>query len=254
MASPRSSTRSAGRRGPVRPAPLAPADAAFRITLLILTAVTMVRILWLSGRPFDLYPDEAQYWIWAQHPAWGYFSKPPLVAWMIAATTSLAGPGDLGVRIGSPLTYFCTSLIVYAIGARLFAPRIGGWSAIAFATLPAVSLSSAIISTDVPLLLFWAVATYGFIRARESGASKLWWLLVGVAGGLGLLSKYAMGFWLLSALIYLAAVPSERRHLKLFLASAVLSLALYAPNLGWNVAHGFASYRHTGANADLHGF
>jgi 4-amino-4-deoxy-L-arabinose transferase-like glycosyltransferase len=234
------------------------ASETFRITLMIVMAVTVIRIAWLAGKPFDLYPDEAQYWIWAQHPAWGYYSKPPMVAWMIWLTTTLFGEGDVQARLGSPVTYLVTSMVVYAIGSRLFSGRVGGWSAIAFATLPAVSISSAIISTDVPLLLFWALALYGFVRVREDGLSTrqtvFWWSFVGVAAGLGLLSKYAMGFWLLSGLIFLLGIKDERRHIKGFLAATVLALAIYAPNLAWNIAHGMASYKHTGANANLHGF
>ena len=34
-------------------------------------AITALRVLWLALQPADLYPDEAQYWFWAQHPALG---------------------------------------------------------------------------------------------------------------------------------------------------------------------------------------
>jgi hypothetical protein len=229
-------------------------DPQFRLTLWILAGVTGLRLMWLAGSPIDLYPDEAQYWIWAQHPAFGYFSKPPFIAWMIWATTALAGNGLLGVKLGAPIAYFFTSLLVYAIGTRLYDRHVGGWAAIAFVTLPAVSISAVIISTDVPLLFFWGLATYAFIRAREAGASQRWWWLAGAAGGLGLLSKYAMGFWLLSGLIFLLALKDERRHLKAFLAATCLAVVIYLPNLAWNASNGFVSYHHTEANANLHGF
>jgi 4-amino-4-deoxy-L-arabinose transferase-like glycosyltransferase len=229
-------------------------DPQRRITVAILAGVTFLRLLWLAGHPIDLYPDEAQYWIWAQHPAWGYFSKPPMVAWMIWASNQLLGPSDFTTKLPATLTYFCTSMLVYRIAERLYDGRIAGWAAIAFITLPSVSLSSVIISTDVPLLFFWSVATYGLVRAREPGASRVWWLLVGLAAGLGLLSKYAMGFWIGSALGFLLAFRDERRHVTSSLAAMVLALAIYAPNFLWNRAHGFASYHHTAANANLHGF
>ena len=228
-------------------------DPAFRLTLWILAGVTFLRICWLAGKPFDLYPDEAQYWIWAQHPAFGYFSKPPMIAWMISLTTILFGDDFLGVKIASPITYLFTGLVVHAIGRRLYDARVGLWAAVAFITLPSVSLSSAIISTDVPLLFFWAAASYALIRAREEGASHGWWVLVGISAGLGLLSKYAMGFWLGSALIYLLAVPEERRHLRAFFGAAVLALVILMPNIVWNLHNGLATFHATGANADLHG-
>ena len=229
-------------------------DPQFRLTVIFLAVITLLRLAWLAGRPIDLYPDEAQYWIWAQHPAWGYFSKPPMVAWLIAASIHGFGDSDLSVKLPANLAYFFTSLVVYRIAERLYDGHTAGWSAIAFITLPSVSLSSVVISTDVPLLFFWACATYAFVRARESGAAPLWWLAVGLAAGLGLLSKYAMGFWLGSALGLLLIVPGERRHLRGYAAAILLAVLVYSPNFLWNAANGFASYHHTAANADLHGF
>jgi hypothetical protein len=55
------------------------------------------------------------------------------------------------------------------------------------------------------------------------------------------------------ALLYLVVDPSARRRISLVddgLALAVAALCL-APNLAWNLAHGFATLRHTADNADL---
>ncbi|HWA31259.1 MAG TPA: hypothetical protein VG867_09170, partial [Rhizomicrobium sp.] len=53
----------------------------FQIALLIVAAITLVRVLALIFSPLNLYPDEAQYWWWSLTPDWGYFSKPPVIAW-----------------------------------------------------------------------------------------------------------------------------------------------------------------------------
>ena len=50
---------------------------------LIAAAITVARIVLLFVSEAELGPDEAQYWYWSQHPAFGYFSKPPLIAWAI---------------------------------------------------------------------------------------------------------------------------------------------------------------------------
>jgi 4-amino-4-deoxy-L-arabinose transferase-like glycosyltransferase len=223
-----------------------------RIAAYSLLGVTLLRLLWLASSPFDLYPDEAQYWLWAQTPAFGYFSKPPLVAWLIGITTFLFGEQELGVRLASPLLHFATGFVIYGIGRRLYDSRVGCWSAVIYVTLPAVSVSAAIISTDVPLMFCWALALYAFIRARESDGWR-WWAIVGIAAGFGLLAKYAMAYWLLSAFLLVLAVRSERRHLKKLLAATALALVLYAPNFVWNLTNGFVSYRHTEANANLSG-
>jgi 4-amino-4-deoxy-L-arabinose transferase-like glycosyltransferase len=227
-------------------------DRARQAALFVVLAVTLVRCAWLMLDRVDLYPDEAQYWAWSLHPAFGYYSKPPMVAWLIRATTALLGEDAAAIRIAAPLLHFGTSLVIYELAARLYDARTAQWSAIAYATLPGVSASAAIISTDAPLLFFWAVALYAFVRAREPGGGR-WWIMVGAAAGMGLLSKYAMAFWLLSALLYLLLFRDERRHLPSFLAAVALALAIYAPNFLWNWAHDFASYRHTRDNANLGG-
>ncbi len=235
--------------------------------LAAIVAITAARLLWLRVQPADLYPDEAQYWFWAKHLAFGYYSKPPLVAWLIALTTGPFGDGEFAVRLAAPLLTAGTAILVYAIGARLYNRQIGFWSAVAYASLPGASAAAFVIAPDVPLLLFWAAALYALIRAREDDnredddrgkggrqtSRRGWWFAVGIAAGLGLLAKYAMAYWLLSALGLVLLVPAERRHLRSLLAAIGVALLIYLPNFWWNCENGFVSYRHTSDNADLAG-
>jgi 4-amino-4-deoxy-L-arabinose transferase-like glycosyltransferase len=215
-------------------------------------AITGLRLIWLAFQPADLFPDEAQYWVWSQQLAFGYYSKPPLVAWLIALTTGLFGDSEFAVRLSAPLLHAGAAIFVYGIGARLYDERVGLWSALAYASLPGVSVSAFVISTDAPLLLFWAAALYAFVRAREDGGWGLW-LAVGLFAGLGLLSKYAMAYWMLSALGFVLLFRRERPLLGPLLAAIALALVLYSPNFLWNWDNGFVSYLHTKDNAELSG-
>jgi hypothetical protein len=227
-------------------------ESAWRVALWAVFAVTVARLVWLALGVADLYPDEAQYWLWSLHPALGYYSKPPMVAWLIALTSAVFGEEGAAIRLAAPLLHFAASLVIFNVARRLYDARTALWSAIAYATLPGVSASAAIMSTDAPLLLCWAVALYAFIRAREPGGGR-WWLAVGAAAGFGLLSKYAMAYWLFSALLFLLLYRDERRHLPRFGGAVVLALLIYAPNFIWNASHGFVSYLHTRDNASLGG-
>jgi 4-amino-4-deoxy-L-arabinose transferase-like glycosyltransferase len=228
------------------------AERYWRNAVFAVFAVTVLRLMWLSLGKADLYPDEAQYWFWSLHPAFGYYSKPPLVAWLIALTTGLFGESEFAIRLSAPLLHFGTALAVFLVAQRLYDARVAAWSSVVYATLPGVTASAMIMSTDAPLLFCWAAALYALVRAREGGEWK-WWGAVGAAAGVGLLAKYAMAYWLISALLFLVAYRDERRHLPRFLAAVVIALAIYAPNFAWNLAHGFASYHHTADNADLGG-
>ena len=166
-----------------------PLDRGYRTRMLAAVGMlTAVRLVWLGVQTAGLYPDEAQYWFWAQHPAFGYYSKPPLIAWLIALTTAAFGDSEFAVRLAAPLLHAAAAVLVYLIAARLYDRRIGFWAALAYATMPGVSLSAFIISTDAALLPCWAAALYALVRAREPGGER-WWLAVGAAAGLGLLAK-----------------------------------------------------------------
>ncbi|MBY0261096.1 MAG: glycosyltransferase family 39 protein, partial [Phycisphaerales bacterium] len=51
--------------------------------------------------PYDLVEDEAQYWLWSQHPGWSYYSKGPGVAWVIWLATRVLGDAEWAVRASS---------------------------------------------------------------------------------------------------------------------------------------------------------
>src|SRR5260221_14037730 len=97
--------------------------------LVAVIAITAARLVLLAVQSADLYPDEAQYWFWAQHPALGYYSKPPLVAWVIALTTGLFGDSEFAIRVAAPLLHAAAAFFIYAIGARLYDRRTGVWAA-----------------------------------------------------------------------------------------------------------------------------
>ena len=226
---------------------------------LALGALTLLRLIYLTVYPFDLHPDEAQYWVWAQDLAFGYYSKPPLVAWLIGATTAVCGDGEACVRAGAPLLHFFAALAIYGAGRRLFDRRIGFWAALLYATLPGVAFSSLVVSTDLPLLLAWALALYAYVRALQAGAAggkgRRWWLLLGVAVGLGLLGKYAMVFFVLSMAVHLAMARGRLAgwHWRGAALALLAALAIYAPNALWNADNSFVSYAHTSDNANLGG-
>jgi 4-amino-4-deoxy-L-arabinose transferase-like glycosyltransferase len=222
--------------------------------LLCVAALTLLRLAALAVSRTDLFFDEAQYWFWSRELAFGYYSKPPLIAWIIRGATEICGMGEACIRAPSPIIHAATALVVYGVGRALYDARIGFWSGLVYATLPGVSFSAGLISTDVPLLFCVALALYALIRMQAS-ASWGWALLLGLAIGLGLNAKYAMSYFLLCLAVYAWASPSGRRLLsdpRLYAALAIAAL-LIAPNLVWNAQNSFATFGHTADNASWRG-
>ncbi len=222
-----------------------------------LGALLLLRIVALAFNATDLFFDEAQYWFWSLTPDFGYYSKPPLIAWIIAGFTEVCGRDEFCVRLPSPFLHTATALGVFLIGRALYDVRTGVLAALVFATLPAVSLSAGIISTDVPLLVFWSLALFAFIKLLEQGESRPWWpaLLFGAAFGLGLNAKYAMAWFIVCTAVYLAMTPERRfilRDLRLW-AGLALGVALIVPNIVWNHLNRWPTFRHTADNAKWEG-
>lgn len=107
-----------------------------RLALSVVLAVTLIRILVVYSTPIPLFFDEAQYWSWAQELAFGYHSKPPFIAWVIAATTFVCGDAAGCVRLGAPLTHGATAFVLFFIGCHVFDARIGFWTTLTYAVLP----------------------------------------------------------------------------------------------------------------------
>ena len=221
----------------------------------IIALITLWRIIQLVNAPHTLFFDEAQYWSWALDPDFGYFSKPPMVAWVIGLTTSVFGHEEWAVRLGSPLIHSGTALIVWAIARRLFDKETAFWSGLSYVMLPGVAFSAGIVSTDVQLLFFWAGAIYCFVRLLDTDASPKWWIALGVMLGLGLLSKYTMVLFIGCAGLYIL-LHKERWHWlrsPWLYATLALAFLIYLPNLLWNASNDFISFQHTAANANLGG-
>ncbi|MCP2669421.1 glycosyltransferase family 39 protein [Maricaulaceae bacterium EIL42A08] len=234
--------------------PLDTPRTAFLAAGVVLGVLTVLRIAMAALDPNSLYADETQYWLWAQSLDWGYFSKPPMIAWVIATTTALFGDGDNAVRLGAPLLHLVTASFLGLTAARLFGPRAGFWAATLWAVMPAVWLSSIIISTDAVMMAGWAVGLYALVRLREQ-PDWTFALILGAAVGWAFLSKYATIYFLIGLAIAIVIDGPSRRALLTLKGAAALALflALISGNLLWNAANDFATVSHTAANANWQG-
>ena len=105
----------------------APPDArAFALGLAGIALVTLWRLALLPFDARDLFVDEAQYWFWGQELAWGYYSKPPLIGWLMRLSTAIGSDAPFWLRLPLPLIHAATAVVVALIGRRLYGDRVGG--------------------------------------------------------------------------------------------------------------------------------
>ncbi|MFQ8432089.1 ArnT family glycosyltransferase [Amaricoccus sp. W119] len=223
--------------------PAAQPDRTLAWALAGIALVTLYRLALLPFNAADLFTDDAQYWLWGQELAWGYYSKPPLIGWILRLSTAIGGDGMTAIRAPLPLIHAATALVVLAAGRAIFGPRAGAIAGLAYVTAPAVAVASLLVSTDTPMLFCFALALLSHWKLTRA-PSVGWAAMMGFAIGLGTLAKYAMLYFVLSAL--LAALLSRRARISARDVGVALAVgfALVAPNLWWNYSNSFSAVTH----------
>ena len=228
--------------------------------LIFLLVVFFLRVfLWIYA-DLDLGFDEAQYWTWSKNLEWGYYSKPPFLAWLINLFTSICGDTEICVRISSPILH---SISAFFIGLTCFNfTRNNSASFIAasiWILVPGISLSSGFISTDVPLLFFTSIAIWAFSNILFLENNKLYYLILGLALALGFLSKYAIIYLIIAILIatiieknILIKIKNNFSLLHLLFLFFIIFLLIFN-HLNWNYNNSFITAQHTLANANING-
>ncbi len=228
----------------------------FALTAIVL--VTGLRVLGLAFNRTDLFVDEAQYWLWGREMALGAYSKPPLIGWLIRAATILGGgEGTLQVRLAAPVVHGVAAATILALGRMIYDVRLASLAALIYLTLPAVTLGSLLISTDTPMMLFIVLSMISVRKlalARGEGRPALGWsIALGLCFGLGLMSKYAMIYFLPCFIAAGWLCAAWRIRLRDAAIAVLVCAAVIAPNLWWNAAHDFMTARHTADNANWNG-
>lgn len=204
----------------------------------------LVHVIQAATSGASLHVDEAQYWDWSRELHWGFHSKPPLVAAVIAATTRLLGDVEWVVRVG---VMACWPLAAAACGALAVAltgrASAAFWGVGVLLASPWAGLLGLVATTDGPLMLAWALALLALHRALHDGG-PLDWTLLAVALALGVLAKYtALALW---AGAWLAVLWRRRGSDALALgAASLLALLLLLPHLAWLARSDWVTLRHT---------
>ena len=219
-------------------------DPARRTFYVALAAWTLFNFIFVHANLFDLAGDEAQYWDWSRRLALGYYSKPPLIAYVIAVLTSAGGNQEWAIRSGAVIVASLTVALIYALTLRIAKRERTALLAAAIAmAMPALWAGSVIMTIDPLLCFFWAAALYAFHRA-VNGESRFWWT-VGLALGFGMLAKYTMVLLVPAFVVYLTAVDRTQWRTRGPYLALVLALVCVSGVLDWNWTHDWISFRHT---------
>jgi len=201
--------------------------------------------------------DEAYYWQWSRHLGWGYYDHPPLVAYLIALGVQLVGDTELGVRLVTVLLSSAILWLVYhltvdfALLSPLASPAgsmqpstAGLWAVISLIVTPLFGVGGFLATPDIPVVFFWTLSVALAWRAVCNPATRHW-VLLGLALGLGMISKYSMIILPAALLVAFAATHPGRRLLRTrgpWMAAGIAMLVC-APHAVWLLQHDFVSVR-----------
>lgn len=228
---------------------------------LVSMVLALLAKIWLAAA-LPITGDEAYFYWWGVHPAWGHYDHPPMVGWMIAALR-LVGEHPLWLRLPTVLLTLVIAIGIIDLIRRIRPDRQReAWGAAAIYMLLPISWIGVPVTTDTPLIMFLFMSGYALLRAElacvydQGGLSRLnsrgqprgrhrewvWLAASGMFLGLAFLSKY---FAVLMAVAY-AAVLLRPRSLgghgffagtgRLLLVG-ICAMPLVAINIGYNAAN-----------------
>ena len=213
-----------------------------RNTALTILALVALRLAAAAWTPLTF--DEAYYWMWSKHLAGGYYDHPPGVALVIRLGTMLAGDTELGVRLASILLALPMSFAVFRTASILFGGvRVAATAAILLNVTLMAAVGTLIVTPDSPLLVASSFVLFYLAKVSETGRDA-WWLAVGAAVGVALLSKYTALFFGPAILIWLVTVPKMRHWLisPWPYLGGLTALAIFSPVMLWNADHQWVSF------------
>jgi 4-amino-4-deoxy-L-arabinose transferase-like glycosyltransferase len=209
-------------------------------SILLIKALCIVLVILYAG--IGLGPDEAQYWTWSQALDWGYYSKPPGIAWQIWMGTHLFGNNELGVRFMSVVIGTLIPLSIYLMGIKAgLKQQVAFWAALLLALSPLGLLATFLAITDGGMFLFWTLACVIIVDALHREVTPNY-LLFGFMVLLGALFKWPIYLLWVMVLISMLFWPVLRSHTIVF--GGLVSLLGLFPSVIWNSQHEWSTFRH----------
>lgn len=215
----------------------------------MLACITLARIAVLVFTPLDISPDEAHYWEWSRRLDWSYYSKGPLVALLIAGSTSLFGDTALAIRAPALVCITGVSLVFYLFIRSIHGARYALIGSLALLSLPGFFAQGYLMTPDAPLLLLWLLAIVSAYRA-VTNKGEVWWLIAGLAAAGGVFSKYTALVLFPGMLLFLGRANKNalsQRSWCFYGGLGIFSCALVLP-LVWNQQHSWVNASHNASH------
>ncbi|MGA9762452.1 MAG: glycosyltransferase family 39 protein [Gaiellaceae bacterium] len=205
----------------------------------VLVVVVLKSALNLSvANRYGWHRDELYYAVAGRHLQGGYVEFPPLTA-LFAALSRLFGNSLVGLR-----GFVILAGAVVVVLAALIARELGGGARAQVLAAVLVAFSPILITTNglfQPVSLDQLTTLLLLFLALRLALGRGNWLLIGLAAGVGLETKYTLAVLLSLLLVAFLVFRRDLLRSRGFLLAAAVASALMIPNLIWQAGHGWAS-------------
>ncbi len=222
-------------------------SAYLQRAILLVAALLVLRIVHAAIFATNPAGDEAYYWDWSRRLDYGYYSKPPGIAWLYAFVDRVLGGSLMAIRATAALLGTGSLLLLYHLARELFDARAAWYALLLGAAAPANAVLSFFLTIDAPLVVCWSAALVALWRWTSGRVGNGSLALLFAALSAGHLFKQMMMLFPLLAILFLATGPGTRPLLRKPGIWAVLlgSYLALVPPLVWNARHGWITFRHT---------
>ena len=218
---------------------LARARRSPRLAVILVAAAAFAAEMAVSTR-YGYHRDELYFLEAGRHPAFGYVDQPPLTPLAARLGALLFANSLAGLRVLAALGLSALVLITAGMSRILGAGRAGQVLAAVCAASCAEFLGAMHLITTTTLdFVAWGVLLYLVLRLLDS-AQPRWWLAIGLCTGVAAEAKWTIWFLAASVVAGFAVTPQRRLlRSRYLLLGALIAVALAAPDLIWQAAHGW---------------
>jgi hypothetical protein len=236
--------------------PTGPAAVALWVIVAAVAVKLGMHVVTAIITPYGIHRDEFLYLAMGEHLRLWRMDFPPAIAILAQLMRHTVGVSVEALRLVPAL--FSTVLVVLSaltareLGGGRYAQGLAALMVIACA---AFMRSGALFQPVVLDQLAWTVALFALLKLGRTEDPR-WWILVGLGGGFGLLTKFSIGIIGVAVLVALILLP-DRRWLTSrwpWLAAAI-ALVIGAPSIVGQIRTGWPAIlyaRQLGAEQLMH--
>lgn len=208
---------------------------------LALVAIRLALPLLLIHPAWEFHRDEFLYFAMGDHLEWFRMQFPPLIAVVARLSRAVFGDAVWAARVPAAIAGAALLGVMLWLARRL---EGGVWTLILL-TIASIAgpvfLRPSVLMHPVVFDQLWATLAFAAVILAAVEEEPRWWMLVGLAFGLGALTKFSVAFYILTAAVPTISTTQLRPQLatRWPWIGAAIALVLSIPSVSGQVAHGW---------------